>query len=145
MLVRKRRRNGLRVSNFTLEWSFSSNIMAVKGLRTQMKQHITKSETLKLENLLKDSSVRSIWTYLTARPCHTTNTNKHDCTTDTISIWAYHNTAFIRKALAVLLLWWCAVAEGMRQAAVSSKDFRRIAIRFYFAADNFPAHPQNGK
>ena len=28
--------------------------------------------------ILKDSSVRSIWTYLTASPCYTTNTNKHD-------------------------------------------------------------------
>ena len=26
--------------------------------------------------ILKDSSVRSIWTYLTASPCYTTNTNK---------------------------------------------------------------------
>ena len=31
--------------------------------------------------ILKDSSVRSIWTYLTASPCYTTNTNKHDNTT----------------------------------------------------------------
>ena len=29
----------------------------------------------------KDSSVRSIWTYLTASPCYTTHTNKHDYTT----------------------------------------------------------------
>ena len=29
-----------------------------------------------------DSSVRSIWTYLTASPCYTTNTNKHDNTTN---------------------------------------------------------------
>ena len=28
--------------------------------------------------ILKDSSVRSIWTYLTASPCYTTNTNMHD-------------------------------------------------------------------
>ena len=28
--------------------------------------------------ILKDSSVRSVWTYLTASPCYTTNTNKHD-------------------------------------------------------------------
>ena len=28
--------------------------------------------------ILKDSSVRSIWTYLTASPCYTLNTNKHD-------------------------------------------------------------------
>ena len=34
--------------------------------------------------ILKDSSVRSIWTYLTASPCYTTNTNKHDNTTDII-------------------------------------------------------------
>ena len=27
--------------------------------------------------ILKDSSVRSIWTYVTASPCYTTNTNKH--------------------------------------------------------------------
>ena len=33
--------------------------------------------------ILKDSSVRSIWTYLTASPCYTTNTKKHDYTTST--------------------------------------------------------------
>ena len=42
--------------------------------------------------ILKDSSIRSIWrtvaldpfgpTYLTASPCYTTNTNKHDNTTN---------------------------------------------------------------
>ena len=32
--------------------------------------------------ILKDISVRSIWTYLTASPCCTTNTNKHDNTTN---------------------------------------------------------------
>ena len=32
--------------------------------------------------ILKDSSVRSILTYLTASPCYTTNTNKHDYTTN---------------------------------------------------------------
>ena len=32
--------------------------------------------------ILKDSSVMSIWTYLTASPCYTTNTNKHDSTTN---------------------------------------------------------------
>ena len=31
--------------------------------------------------ILKDSSVRFIWTYLTASPCYTTNTNMHDYTT----------------------------------------------------------------
>ena len=30
----------------------------------------------------KDSSVRSIWTYLKASPCYATNTNKHDNTTN---------------------------------------------------------------
>ena len=38
-------------------------------------------ETRKLL-ILKDSSVRSIWTYLTANPCYTTNTNKHNNTTN---------------------------------------------------------------
>ena len=28
--------------------------------------------------ILKDSTVRSIWTYLTAGPCYSTNTNKHE-------------------------------------------------------------------
>ena len=37
------------------------------------------SKTLTLE----DSSVRSFWTYLTASPCYTTNTNKHDNTRNT--------------------------------------------------------------
>ena len=32
--------------------------------------------------IFKDSSVRSIWTYLTASPCHCTNTSKHDDTTN---------------------------------------------------------------
>ena len=38
---------------------------------------------LEAENFnTKDNSVRSIWTYLTASPCYTTNTNKHDYTTN---------------------------------------------------------------
>ena len=43
---------------------------------------------LELENsntktlIPKDSSVRSVWTYLTASPCYTANTNKHDYTTN---------------------------------------------------------------
>ena len=32
--------------------------------------------------ILKDSSVSCIWTYLTASPCYTTNTNKHTYTTN---------------------------------------------------------------
>ena len=32
--------------------------------------------------ILKDSTVRSIWTYLKASSCYTTNTNKHDSTTN---------------------------------------------------------------
>ena len=32
--------------------------------------------------ILKDSNVRSIWTYLTASPCNTTNTKKHGSTTN---------------------------------------------------------------
>ena len=32
--------------------------------------------------VLKDSNVKSIWAYLTASPCYTTNTNKHDYTTN---------------------------------------------------------------
>ena len=36
-------------------------------------------ENLNLKTLiLKDSSVRSIWTKLTASACYTTNTNKHE-------------------------------------------------------------------
>ena len=31
--------------------------------------------------IFQDSNVRSIWTYLTASLCYTTNTNKHDYTT----------------------------------------------------------------
>ena len=32
--------------------------------------------------ILKDSSVRSIWIYVTASPCYTTNANKHNYTTN---------------------------------------------------------------
>ena len=35
--------------------------------------------------ILKDSSVRSIWTCLTASPCYAKNTNKHVNTTDIIT------------------------------------------------------------
>ena len=45
--------------------------------QTKKQQH-SNSKTL----ILKDSSVRSIWTYLTASPCYITNTNKHDNTTN---------------------------------------------------------------
>ena len=48
------------------------------------KQHSKRERERKRENLnsnsktllLKDSSVRSIWTYLTASPCYTTNTER---------------------------------------------------------------------
>ena len=33
--------------------------------------------------ILKDGHIKSIWTYLTACPCYTTNTNKQDYTTQT--------------------------------------------------------------
>ena len=38
--------------------------------QTDRDRENSKSKTL----ILKDSSVRSIWTYLTASPCYTTNT-----------------------------------------------------------------------
>ena len=41
--------------------------------QTERQRENSNSKTL----ILKDSSVRSIWTYLTASPCYTTNTNKH--------------------------------------------------------------------
>ena len=37
-----------------------------------------KGRELELENFNKNSSVRSIWTYLTGSPCYTTNTDKHE-------------------------------------------------------------------
>ena len=40
----------------------------------------TKSNSKRL--ILKDSSIQSIWTSLTVSPCYTTNTNKHDYTTN---------------------------------------------------------------
>ena len=50
--------------------------------REREREENSNSKTL----ILKDSSVRSIWTYLTASPCYTTNTNKHDYTTNIIII-----------------------------------------------------------
>ena len=51
--------------------------------RDRDRQRETETETENSKTLiLKDSSVRSIWTYLTASPCYTTNTNKHDNTTN---------------------------------------------------------------
>ena len=48
-----------------------------------LKEIRREEEKLELETLiLKDNSVRSIWTYLTASPCYTTNTNKYDYTTN---------------------------------------------------------------
>ena len=46
-----------------------------EGQRQRQREN-SNSKTL----ILKDSSVRSIWTYLTASPCYTTNTDKHDYT-----------------------------------------------------------------
>ena len=44
---------------------------------------VTETENSNSKTLVfKDSSVRSSWTYLTASPCYTTNTNKHDYTTN---------------------------------------------------------------
>ena len=49
----------------------------------KMGPEITRERERELEfKILKDRRVRSIWTYLTASPCYTTNTNKHDYTTD---------------------------------------------------------------
>ena len=45
---------------------------------TQTHRENSNSKTL----ILKDSSVRSIWTYLTASPCYSTNISKHDYTTN---------------------------------------------------------------
>ena len=42
--------------------------------------------------MLTDSSVRFVWTYLTASPCYTTNTNKYDYT---IKDMIKMNTQFI--------------------------------------------------
>ena len=60
-----------------------------RNRQTETDRH-RQTQTEKSENsnsnaktlILKDSSVRSIWTYLTASPCYTTNTNKHDYTTN---------------------------------------------------------------
>ena len=43
-------------------------------LPTQRERERENSETL----ILMETSVRSIWTYLTASPCYTTNTNTHE-------------------------------------------------------------------
>ena len=47
-------------------------------LRGERENSNSNSKTL----ILKDSSIRSIWTYLTASPCYSTNTSKHDDTTN---------------------------------------------------------------
>ena len=48
----------------------------------QAQTHREKSNSNSKTLILKDSSVRSFWIYLTASPCYTTNTNKHDNTTN---------------------------------------------------------------
>ena len=47
-------------------------------LRGERENSNSNSKTL----ILKDSSIRSIWTYLTASPCYSTNTSKHGDTTN---------------------------------------------------------------
>ena len=49
-----------------------------KCLAERERENYSNSKTL----ILKDSSVRSIWTYLTGSPCYTTNTNNYDYTTN---------------------------------------------------------------
>ena len=50
--------------------------------RKGRKRKMRKERELEFGNFNKDSSVRSIWTYLTASPYYTTNINKHDYTTN---------------------------------------------------------------
>ena len=57
------------------------NSSKIRGRERERENSNSNSKTL----ILKDSSVRSIWTYLTARPCYTTNTNKHHIATNIIS------------------------------------------------------------
>ena len=50
--------------------------------------------------ILKDSSVWSIWTYVTASPCYTTiNTNKHDYTTN-----SYNKTTTKQQAACLWII-----------------------------------------
>ena len=57
-----------------------------KGGWGEGKKKRERERELELEHfiyiILKDSSVRSSWTYLTASPGYTTNTNKHNNTTN---------------------------------------------------------------
>ena len=54
--------------------------MDLSNSQPERERENSKSKTL----ILEDSSVRSIWTSLTASPCYTTNPNKHDNTTNII-------------------------------------------------------------
>ena len=47
-----------------------------REMKSERKTAMLNSKTL----ILKDSSIRSSWNYLTASRCYTTNTNKHDYT-----------------------------------------------------------------
>ena len=74
-------------------WLPSTLCLLTEAMITQTYRHKqNRAHVYKRENwsstsktlLLKDSSVRSIWTYLTVTvsPCYITNTNKHDSTTN---------------------------------------------------------------
>ena len=59
-----------------IHWLFC----AKKKMHTPPKKKMRERERTWI--IFKDSSLRSIWTYVTASPCYTTNTNKHDYTTN---------------------------------------------------------------
>ena len=66
-----------RLFEFEEIYNVHENTSFIKRERDTEREN-SNSKTL----ILKDSSVRSIWTYLTASSCYTTNTNQHDYTTN---------------------------------------------------------------
>ena len=82
MLMPKRERKCLIISNFTLLLVVFKRHHDSGRVKCICDVLIPELNSASKTVILKDGSVRSTWTYLTASPCYTTNTNKHDYTTN---------------------------------------------------------------
>ena len=73
------------VSGVVVGWISNSNQLSEHTNQScywRKRHRETDTESLRI-GILKNSSIRSIWTNLRASPCSTTNTNKPDYTTNT--------------------------------------------------------------
>ena len=71
------------VSGYVFAWTQTQGSWGWGGEREREWERELELENFNTQGCRKHLGIRSIWTYLTDSSCYTTNTNKHDCTTNT--------------------------------------------------------------